>query len=186
MKLDRTQMGAYLCIATNDVPPAVSKRITLNINFAPVIKVPNQLLGSPVGSDVTMTCHIEAYPNTINYWVKNRGQMLLNGPKHIVDESRHSYRVHLKLTVKRFNSSDVGTYLCVSTNSLGRAEGAIRLYGTSKSSQDDSSTFIIAVNIKKRRLWRPESLRSAESSGVDRVTAFLQTTSTRTQDADIP
>lgn len=25
-------MGAYLCIASNDVPPAVSKRITLNIN----------------------------------------------------------------------------------------------------------------------------------------------------------
>jgi len=28
----RGQMGAYLCIASNDVPPAVSKRVTLNIN----------------------------------------------------------------------------------------------------------------------------------------------------------
>lgn len=32
LHLDRRQMGAYLCIASNDVPPAVSKRITLNIN----------------------------------------------------------------------------------------------------------------------------------------------------------
>lgn len=32
VKLDRKQMGAYLCIASNDVPPAVSKRITLNVN----------------------------------------------------------------------------------------------------------------------------------------------------------
>lgn len=32
MKLDRRQMGSYLCIATNDVPPAVSKRITLHVN----------------------------------------------------------------------------------------------------------------------------------------------------------
>jgi hypothetical protein len=32
VKLDRRQMGAYLCIASNDVPPAVSKRITLNVN----------------------------------------------------------------------------------------------------------------------------------------------------------
>lgn len=32
LKLDRKQMGAYLCIASNDVPPAVSKRITLNVN----------------------------------------------------------------------------------------------------------------------------------------------------------
>ncbi len=30
--VQRQQMGAYLCIASNDVPPAVSKRIMLNIN----------------------------------------------------------------------------------------------------------------------------------------------------------
>ncbi|KAK9507161.1 hypothetical protein O3M35_007073 [Rhynocoris fuscipes] len=122
-------MGAYLCIASNDVPPAVSKRITLNVNFAPVIKVPNQLLGSPVGSDVTMTCVVEAYPNTINYWLKNRGQMLLNGAKHSVEEMRENYRVVLKLTVKKFSLSDLGTYTCVATNGLGKSEGAVRLYG---------------------------------------------------------
>lgn len=32
IKLDRRQMGSYLCIASNDVPPAVSKRITLHVN----------------------------------------------------------------------------------------------------------------------------------------------------------
>lgn len=31
-KMDRRQMGAYLCIASNDVPPAVSKRIILSVN----------------------------------------------------------------------------------------------------------------------------------------------------------
>ncbi|KAJ9589543.1 hypothetical protein L9F63_017252, partial [Diploptera punctata] len=72
VKLDRRQMGAYLCIASNDVPPAVSKRITLNVNFAPVVKVPNQLLGAPLGTNVSLECHVEAFPNTINYWVKNR------------------------------------------------------------------------------------------------------------------
>lgn len=28
----RSHMGAYLCIASNDVPPAVSKRVILNVN----------------------------------------------------------------------------------------------------------------------------------------------------------
>ena len=37
VKLDRRQMGAYLCIASNDVPPAVSKRITLNVNCESII-----------------------------------------------------------------------------------------------------------------------------------------------------
>lgn len=100
-------MGAYLCIASNDVPPAVSKRVMLNVNceyeifrkhlkaherniqflkhviiyisVAPSIKIPNQLLGAPLGTDVLLECHVEAFPNTINYWMKNRGEMLLNG-----------------------------------------------------------------------------------------------------------
>lgn len=46
---------------------------------APVIKVPNQLLGAPLNTDVMLECYVEAFPNTINYWVKNRGEMLLNG-----------------------------------------------------------------------------------------------------------
>ncbi|XP_071450055.1 protein amalgam-like [Hetaerina americana] len=128
VKLDRKQMGAYLCIASNDVPPAVSKRITLNVNFAPVIKVPNQLLGAPLGTDVHLECHVEAFPNTINYWIKNRGEMLLDGRKHIIEEDKNSYKVHLKLTIRTFNKRDIGTYTCVSTNSLGRADGTVRLY----------------------------------------------------------
>ena len=31
-RVQRHQMGAYLCIASNSVPPSVSKRIRLNVN----------------------------------------------------------------------------------------------------------------------------------------------------------
>ena len=44
-------------------------------------------------------------------------------------EEKNLYKVHLKLTVSDFNKNDLGTYMCVSTNSLGRADGTIRLYG---------------------------------------------------------
>ncbi|XP_049820613.1 lachesin-like [Aethina tumida] len=127
-RLDRKQMGAYLCIASNDVPPAVSKRIALNVNFAPVIKVPNQLLGAPLNTDVQLECYVEAFPNTINYWVKNRGEMLLNGTKYTIREDRSGYKVFMWLIIRGFSASDIGTYNCVSTNSLGRAEGTLRLY----------------------------------------------------------
>ncbi|XP_021921564.1 lachesin-like isoform X1 [Zootermopsis nevadensis] len=127
-RLDRRQMGAFLCIASNDVPPAVSKRIILNVNFAPVVKVPNQLLGAPLGTDVQLECYVEAFPNTINYWVKNRGEMLLDGPKYSIRENRSTYKVFMWLMIRSFGRSDIGTYNCVSTNSLGRAEGTLRLY----------------------------------------------------------
>ncbi|XP_026728045.1 neurotrimin-like [Trichoplusia ni] len=127
-RVDRRQMGAFLCIAANDVPPAVSKRIILNVNFPPTVIVPNQLLGAPLGTDVVLECTVEAYPNTINYWLKNRGEMLLDGPKYVISEERSSYRVMMKLTIRQFLRGDIGTYNCVSTNSLGKSEGTLRLY----------------------------------------------------------
>ncbi|XP_073989981.1 lachesin-like isoform X2 [Rhodnius prolixus] len=127
-KVDRRQMGAYLCIASNDVPPAVSKRIILNVNFSPVIKVPNQLLGAPLGTDVQLECYVEAFPNTINYWLKSNGEMLLHGSKYSIMESRSTYKVLMWLVIRTFSKEDIGTYTCVSTNSLGKAEGTLRLY----------------------------------------------------------
>ncbi|XP_013140583.1 PREDICTED: limbic system-associated membrane protein-like [Papilio polytes] len=128
LRVDRRQMGTFLCIASNDVPPAVSKRITLLVNFAPTVKVPNQLLGAPLGTDVKLKCYVEAYPNTINYWIKNRGEMLLDGPKYTIREEKTSYKVSMWLTIKQFSKSDIGTYNCISTNSLGKSEGTLRLY----------------------------------------------------------
>ncbi|KAG7205552.1 hypothetical protein KM043_007528 [Ampulex compressa] len=131
-RVERRQMGAYLCIASNDVPPAVSKRVTLAVNFAPVVKAPNQLLGTPLGTDVQLECFVEAFPNTINYWVKNRpgseDEMLLEGPKYTVREQRSDYKVLMWLLIKGFTEQDVGSYKCVSTNSLGKADGTLRLY----------------------------------------------------------
>lgn len=137
-KIDRRQMGAYLCIASNDVPPAVSKRITLNVNFPPAVRVPNQLLGAPMNTDVQLTCTVEAYPNTVNYWGKN-GEILFEGPKYLVKEKRTNYIVYMWLIIKNFNKSDVGTYTCVSTNSIGKTEGAIRLYELAENVEDDIS-----------------------------------------------
>ncbi|XP_061936440.1 lachesin-like isoform X3 [Apis cerana] len=131
-RVERRQMGAYLCIASNDVPPAVSKRVTLAVNFAPVVKAPNQLLGAPLSTDVQLECYVEAFPNTINYWVKNRrgseDEMLLEGLKYSVREERSGYKVLMWLLIKGFTEQDVGSYKCVSTNSLGKADGTLRLY----------------------------------------------------------
>ena len=45
---------------------------------APEILVPNQLLGYQFGASVVAECLVEAYPNTINYWMKHQSEMLLN------------------------------------------------------------------------------------------------------------
>jgi hypothetical protein len=58
--------------------------------------------------------------------------LCLTRPKYGITENRSGYRGTMRLIVRNFAQSDVGTYHCVSTNSLGKAEGTLRLYGKRK------------------------------------------------------
>lgn len=93
-----------------------------------MIWVPNQLVGAPAGTDVTIDCHTEAYPRAISYWVFDN-VMLLPTKKYATDVSENSYRAHMRLTIKNLSNKDFGNYRCISKNSLGETEGSIRLYG---------------------------------------------------------
>ena len=43
--------------------------------------------------------------------------------------SGDEYKETISLTIKKFKPSDEGTYTCTSTNSLGKKESTVRLYG---------------------------------------------------------
>ncbi|XP_075155999.1 dpr-interacting protein alpha [Haematobia irritans] len=128
-KISRNEMGSYLCIASNGVPPSVSKRISLSIHFHPVIQVPNQLVGAPLGTDVQIECHVEAFPKSINYWIKDSGEMIVSSLKyHVQEVSKSMYETKMTLIVKKFQKDDVGSYRCIAKNSLGEVDSSIRLY----------------------------------------------------------
>lgn len=93
-----------------------------------MIWVPNQLVGAPAGTDVTIDCHTEAHPRAIIYWVYN-SVMVLPSKKYIIDYEENSYRAYMKLTIKNLQVADFGNYRCISKNSLGETEGSIRVYG---------------------------------------------------------
>ncbi|KAK1117097.1 hypothetical protein K0M31_017019 [Melipona bicolor] len=131
-KISRNEMGVYLCIAINGVPPAVSKRISINVHFSPVIHVPNQLVGAPLGTDVVLECFVEASPKSINYWVKDNA-MIISSQQHDVQMIEKSkFEVRMVLTIRNLQKDNVGTYKCVAKNSLGDVESSIRLYGPTK------------------------------------------------------
>uniref|UniRef100_A0A1B0GN50 Uncharacterized protein n=1 Tax=Phlebotomus papatasi TaxID=29031 RepID=A0A1B0GN50_PHLPP len=81
VKVSRLHMAAYLCVASNGVPPSVSKKLELRVQFPPMLSIPNQLEGAYTGQDVTLECHTEAYPASINYWTTDRGDMIISGRK---------------------------------------------------------------------------------------------------------
>ncbi|BES94888.1 Immunoglobulin V-set domain [Nesidiocoris tenuis] len=138
-RITRAEMGAYLCIASNSVPPSVSKRIIIDVEFSPMIWVPNQLVGAPAGTDVTIECNTEAYPKAISYWVYD-GNMILPTKKYVADIQENSYRTYMRLTVRHLSAKDFGSYRCISKNSLGETEGSIRLYEIPSPSQQPRTT----------------------------------------------
>jgi hypothetical protein len=38
--------------------------------------VPNQLVGAPLVTDVTLICNVEASPKAINYWQRENGKIM--------------------------------------------------------------------------------------------------------------
>ncbi|XP_070489902.1 neurotrimin-like [Chironomus tepperi] len=127
-RVNRLHMGSYLCIASNGVPPSVSKRITLIVHFPPMISVANQLVGAYEGQKVTLECHSEAFPKSINYFMREKGEIVPQGGKFETSIKDNAYKVHMNLTIKSVSQSDFGSYMCVAKNSLGETDGTIKLY----------------------------------------------------------
>ncbi|XP_034829862.1 lachesin-like [Maniola hyperantus] len=127
-RVSRLHAGAYLCIASNGVPPTIAKRIMLTVEFPPVIVIRNQLVGAAVGSDLVLECETDGYPKPVSYWSRDTGEIVPIGGGLEPQKVAGSYRSILRLPIRRVTSSDYGTYKCVSKNSLGDTEGTIKLY----------------------------------------------------------
>ncbi|KAF9417115.1 hypothetical protein HW555_005734 [Spodoptera exigua] len=161
-KVSRLHMGAYLCIASNGVPPSISKRVVLMVQFPPMLSIPNQLEAAYIGQDVTLECHTEAYPSSINYWTTDRGDMIISGNKYITSLSDDSYSRKMKLTIRRVSSRDFSSYRCVAKNSLGETDGLIRLDeipapSTTSTTDNNVPTFPQRKKGKHKNRWRDSS-----------------------------
>ncbi|KAG8192560.1 hypothetical protein JTE90_015195 [Oedothorax gibbosus] len=128
VKVSRLNMGTYLCVANNGIPPTALKKTMLHVHFPPMISIPNQLIGASIGEDATLDCNTEAYPMSINYWTKENSMMIVSNSKYITSIQDNTYKVHMKLTVVSVKPEDYGTYKCSARNSLGTTDGSIRLY----------------------------------------------------------
>ncbi|XP_043510277.1 lachesin-like isoform X3 [Frieseomelitta varia] len=95
----------------------------------PMVQVPNQLVGAPTGTNVTLVCLVEASPKAINYWTRESGEMIISNHKYSMSELKTSvYSVQMRLVIMNLQKQDLGGYKCISKNSIGDAEGNIRLY----------------------------------------------------------
>lgn len=70
----KSNSGAYLCIASNGVQPSASKRQVLDVQYAPIIRLPQTELGAHLQQyEAKLSCIIESNPKSSYYWVKIPG-----------------------------------------------------------------------------------------------------------------
>jgi len=129
-KIPRQSMGAYLCIASNGVPPSVSKRFMLRVRFAPSVTATNQLVGARMGDNVTLECHCESFPRPVVYWLRHgSGDVVVTGGKYHEEKRETSlYKMTMELTFAPLERVDFMAYQCVCRNTLGLADTVVRLY----------------------------------------------------------
>ncbi|XP_076682597.1 neurotrimin [Andrena cerasifolii] len=127
-RVTRLHMGSYLCIASNGVPPTVSKRIVLIVHFQPMVWIENQLVGAYEGQTFTLECHSEAYPKPITYWTRPSNETIANDNNYKVEAIPKEYEITMRLTIKSVRPQDFGSFRCVATNSLGETDGKIKVY----------------------------------------------------------
>lgn len=63
-------------------------------------------------------------------FVLTLGEMIITNDRYLMTETENSmYAVQMTLVIRKLQKSDMGGYKCISKNSIGDAEGTIRLYG---------------------------------------------------------
>lgn len=148
--VDRLQSGGYECIASNGVPPPAIKRINLDVNYLPTVR----LYPAPskhrvtLGSSLLIECLSEANPSSFSYWMFGASSIMSMAPfnqadsysspsklahkKYVITESTGqlstgaSYTL-LTLNITSVGRDDLGVYKCVSKNLVGQSVGYVWL-----------------------------------------------------------
>lgn len=113
------------------------------------------MVGAYEGQRVTLECESEAYPKSINYWTREKGEIVPTGMFTLVCNEHvlcyeylnslrttgaqfepvlveTAYKVIMRLDIRSVGPADFGRYRCVAKNSLGESDDNIKLYSTYK------------------------------------------------------
>ena len=96
--VSRAHVASYLCIASNGVPPSVSKRVDLRvqcelreqiiyydkrllilISVPPMVEVEREVVKARIGGNATLKCKSEAFPPSENFWTLTSHETISSG-----------------------------------------------------------------------------------------------------------
>ncbi|CAL4214774.1 unnamed protein product, partial [Meganyctiphanes norvegica] len=139
----------------------------------PIIHVPNQLIGSPYDHNITLECNVEASPNPVTFWQNEHEEMIMSNEKYIISDSTDrpgGYAVRMHLTIISLKPSDIGSYTCVSKNSIGEVESTIQVYYIPPATTIAPRTPVAAVEtnrVEDTYITKPDDTTSSRTHAYD-------------------
>jgi len=76
--INKEDRGNYYCIAENGVGKGTRRRISIEVEFAPIVTVLQTRVGQAENYDVYLECHVESNPPPAIIWLFNRVQLSNN------------------------------------------------------------------------------------------------------------
>ncbi|XP_061490012.1 hemicentin-1 isoform X2 [Rhineura floridana] len=119
LKIQETQdldAGDYMCVATN-IAGHASGQITLDVGSPPVFTQEPSDESVDIGSNVTLACHVQGYPEPKVKWQRLDGAPLFS--RHFAVSSISQLRTG-GLSFNNLWVNDEGTYICEAENQFGK------------------------------------------------------------------
>ncbi|NXC61674.1 HMCN1 protein, partial [Aleadryas rufinucha] len=121
LKIQETQeldAGDYTCVATNEAGRAAGK-ITLDVGSPPVFTQEPGDESADLGSNVTLPCYVQGYPEPRVTWRRLDGAPLFSQPFALSSSSQLRTGA---LAIQNLWVTDEGTYVCEAENQFGRIQ----------------------------------------------------------------
>ncbi|XP_067631434.1 uncharacterized protein [Eurosta solidaginis] len=120
VNITRHQMAAYTCFADNGLAPVANATFLVQVQFAPMIAVYQQMIYAEYGKSATLECLVEAFPEAIKYWERAYdGKTLDPGDKYRIESyTDNSFKTTMRMTITNLRKDDFGYYYCVARNEV--------------------------------------------------------------------
>uniref|UniRef100_A0A8D2B9D0 Hemicentin-1 n=1 Tax=Sciurus vulgaris TaxID=55149 RepID=A0A8D2B9D0_SCIVU len=121
LKIQETQdldAGDYTCVAINDAGRATGK-ITLDVGSPPVFIQEPADVSTEIGSNVTLPCYVQGYPEPRIKWRRLDNMPIFSRPFSVSSISQLRTGA---LFILNLWASDKGTYICEAENQFGKIQ----------------------------------------------------------------
>ncbi|XP_044243814.3 hemicentin-1 isoform X3 [Ursus arctos] len=121
LKIQETQdldAGDYMCVAVNDAGRAAGK-ITLDVGSPPVFLQEPADVSVEIGSNVTLPCYVQGYPEPKIKWQRSDNMPIFSRPFSVSSISQLRTGA---LFISNLWANDKGTYICEAENQFGKIQ----------------------------------------------------------------